>query len=400
MKNSGFDYTSNLVQLIQATKFSNKDQKFKVGHLGSNAANLLYQYKETLPHDDWSYLVLDGVDFSGADLSGKNFSHTSFHYANLDNVNFTNADFSYCDFTGVRLEEASPVQAIAVSEDENIYALYEDGVIREWKYKRVRTPYPVNLEEIQTPNHVRLIAQPGNDVSLVGNQNLIFYDKENKRLKQRARIDIKSTLKPLNASSNRLLLIEEKDNKKILQLVDLEKQAIVKSMSIRYSNLCDHLGTMAFIIYNNLTQGLYIVDATLQRRETILLAHSDDITSLATCQCKSSLDQYRLALGQADGSVLIFQIDLCQWEVTQILQYHYHERTVNDITFVDENRVLSSGFDKKIVLVQVSKKENGQPKPIEFKLHLQCKGMKINGIKPDEKRQLLEELILKASQVG
>ena len=212
--------------------------------------------------------------------------------------------------------------------------------------------------------------------------------------------NLKPTLKPLNASTNNLLLIEEKDNKQILQLVDLEKQAIVKSMNIRYANLCDHLGTMAFIIYNNLTQGLYIVDVTLQRRETILLAHSDDITSLATCQCKGSSDHYRLAFGQADGSVLIFQIDLRQWEATRILQYHYHERNVNDITFVDETRVLSSGFDKKIVMVQIGKKENGQPKPIEFKLHLQCKGMKIEGIKPDEKRKLLKRLISKASLVG
>jgi hypothetical protein len=69
-------------------------------------------------------------------------------------------------------------------------------------------------------------------------------------------------------------------------------------------------------------------------------------------------------------------------------------------TLIDENRLLSGCFDKKIVLVHIGKRENVQPKPIEFKLHLQCKGMKIDGIKPDEKRKLLEKLISKASLVG
>jgi uncharacterized protein YjbI with pentapeptide repeats len=376
MKNSGFNYTGNLLQLIRATKYQSQEQKFKVGHLGSNAANLLYQYRETLPQDDWSHLVLDGVDFSGADLSGKNFSHTSFHYANLDNANFTNADFSNCDLTGVRLEEASPVQAIAVSSDKNIYGLYDDGIIREWKYKRVRTPYWVNLEEIQTTTDVRLIAQPGNDVSLVDNRRLMFFDKENKQLMPKAVIDIKPTLKLLKASSENILIIEERENQRVLQVVDLEEQAIIKSMKIGTFTLFDHLGTSAFVLYER-DQGLQIVDATSQRRRTIVMAHSEDITCLATWPCKDMDDQYRIAAGQANGAVIILQITLKEWN--------------------DENRVLSGGFDKKIFLAQISRKEDSKYKPIEFKMHLQCKGMKIDGIKPDEKRRLLKKLISNAS---
>ncbi|MGD2093072.1 MAG: trypsin-like peptidase domain-containing protein [Candidatus Aminicenantes bacterium] len=396
MKKSGFDYTEKLWQLIRETKGQSERKKFKIGHLGSNAANLLYQFRGTLPHNDWSCLVLDGVDFSGADLSGKNFSHTSFHYANLDNVNFLNTDFSNCDLTGVRLEEASPVHAIAVTRDENIYALYDDGIIREWKYKRVRKPYPDNLEEIQKLDYVRLIAQPGNDLTVIDDRQLIFFDKENKRLKERARIDIKPSFIPIKASSDTLLLFNETDNQHMLQLVDLEKQSVINEKAVEPFALCDHLGTSAFIIYGK-EQYLQIVDITSQKRKTIMQPCTENITCLDTCSCEDSPGQYRLACGQADGKIVVFQIFLSQWEVKKIFECHYHEKIVNDIAFIDEENIITGGFDKKIFKINISQEENAPRKPIEFKLHLQCKGMEINGIKPDEKRLFLEKLIAKAS---
>lgn len=82
---------------------------------------------------------------SGADLSGKDFSNTSFQYANLDNVNFTGSNFSYCNLTDVRIEETAPVQSIAISPTENILALYQDGIIREWEYQQRRRPNSTNL---------------------------------------------------------------------------------------------------------------------------------------------------------------------------------------------------------------------------------------------------------------
>ena len=50
----------------------------------------------------------------------------------------------------------------------------------------------------------------------------------------------------------------------------------------------------------------------------------------------------------------------------------------------------------------IDEKENARAKtkPVEFKLHMQCKGMEIEGIKPDEKRLLLEKLKSKASLAG
>jgi WD40 repeat protein len=397
-KNTGFDYTENLWQLILKTKYHKDKEKIKVGSLGSNAANLLYQYSGKIPKKDWSHLVLDWVDFSGADLSGKDFSHTSFHYANLDNVDFTNANFSHCDLTGVRLEEASPIQAVAVSQDESIYALYEDGVIREWIHNRVRSPYPVSLEKIETTNDIRLVAQPGNDLTLIDNNQLIFYDKDNEKIIQKARIDLKPVLKPINAFHDSLLIVEDKNNRYSLQLINLEQQSVIQSVSVKAFTLCAHLGSSAFIIYDE-KDGLQIVNPLSGETKTISRIEPAKINCMATCQCEEFPDQWRLAIGREDGSITIFNIDLSTIEMEEVLKYKCHEKAVRDIAFIDENRVVSGGVDMKVLLTKIERDETARYISTEFKLNLQCKDMKVTGIKPDENRLFLEKIIAKTSGI-
>lgn len=400
-KNTGFDYTENLWKLIMGAKYHKKNEKLKVGYLGSNAANLLYQYKGTIPKDDWSQLVLDLVDFSGADLSGKKFINTSFCDANLDNVNFTGANFTGCDFTGVRLEEASPVRAVAVSRDEKIYALYDDGVIREWIHKRIRAPHSNNLGKIEMANDIRLIAQPGNDLTLVANNQLMFYDKElydkdNVKISRRARIDIKPVLKPINASHESLLLFEEKNSRYSLQLINLENQSIIQSVSVKAFTLCAHLGNNAFIIYDR-NDGLQVVVPGVDEPKPIIPPETANITCLATCPSRKSDGHWRLAVGQDNGSVAIYNIDLSTWEPAEVLKCPCHQKAVRHIAFIDDSRIVSGGIDRKIILTELNRDEILKGTPLEFKLHLQCKGMKIDRIQPEETRLLLEKLIAKIS---
>ncbi|MDQ1355562.1 MAG: hypothetical protein QG657_5872, partial [Acidobacteriota bacterium] len=403
-KNTGFDYTENLWQLIQETKYLKDKEKLKVGYLGSNAANLLFQYKGTIPKEDWSDLVLDLVDFSGADLSGKNFSHTSFHYAKLDNVNFTNANFTGCDFTGVKLEEASPVRAVAVSRHKNIYALYDDGVIREWKQDRVRiAPHSINLGKMETANDIRLIAQPGNDLTLVANNQLMFYDKEisdteDAKVTPRARIDIKPVLKPINATNETFLLSEEEGNWYSLQLINLENQSIIQSVSVKAFTLCADVGNKGFIIYDR-NDGLQAAVPGFEIPKTIIQPDTANITCLATWPLKKSDGQWRLAFGQENGTVTIIDIDLSTWEPIEVVKYPGHEKAVRYITFINESQIVSGGIDRKILLTKLDGNEIDKSASTEFKLHLQCKGMKIDGIHPEETMQVLQKLIATASSM-
>ncbi len=397
--NEKVDYTEKLWQLVIGAIYNTKNEKIKAGYLGSNAANLLYRYKGTIPKDNWSHLALDLVNFSGADLSGKKFIGTSFCDANLDNVNFTNADFTGSDLTGVRLEDASPVRTAAVSRDENIYALYEDGVIREWKYERVRAPYSINLGKIETTNDIRLIAQPGSDLTLVANNQLLFYDKEslgndNAKISQKARIEIKSLLKPLNATHENLLLIEEKNNRYSLQMINLENQSIIQSLSVKAFTLCAPLGHNAFIIYDR-NDGLQVVGSGNVEPRTLIQPETVNITCLSTCPLENTKDRWRIAFGQENGSIIIFNIYLSTWELEEVVKYSYHQKAVRYITFIDDHRLVSGGIDRKLFLTQLDRNETISDKRIEFRLHLQCKGMKIEKLQPEKTRLLLEKLIAK-----
>ncbi|MCU0288323.1 MAG: pentapeptide repeat-containing protein, partial [Acidobacteria bacterium] len=379
------------------------NEKIKAGYIGCNAANLLYKYKDTIPGEDWSHLALDLVNFSGADLSGKDFSYTSFCGANLDNVNFTNANFTGCDLTGVELEEASPVRAVAVSRNENIYALYDDGIVREWLSSKVRAPHALNLGKIDSSLDIRLIAQPGSALTLFADNQLKFYDVDKVddksfKLSQRALIEVKPLLKPIRATHENLLLSEEKNNWYNLQLIDLENQSIIQSVSVKAFTLCADVGNKGFIIYDR-NDGLQAAVPGFEIPKILIKPDTINITCLATYAVDNSEDKWRLAVGQDNGSIAVYNINLSTWDLEDVVKYTRHEKTVRHITFIDENRILSGGIDRKIFLTQIDHNGVITNETQEFRLHLQCKGMRIDGIQPETTRLALQKLIDTASSM-
>jgi hypothetical protein len=69
-----------------------------------------------------------------------------------------------------------------------------------------------------------------------------------------------------------------------------------------------------------------------------------------------------------------------------------------DICFIDECRIVTGGLDKTIKLLTFNPagKPIGEPK--EFKMTLQCQGMKIDGVIRDQERKRLRESIDKATK--
>ncbi len=66
-----------------------------------------------------------------------------------------------------------------------------------------------------------------------------------------------------------------------------------------------------------------------------------------------------------------------------------YEKTVKDIAFIDPTRIVSGGFDRKILLLEIDKE--GKLKLIdELKMNMQCRDMKTDGIIRDEERLILE----------
>ena len=368
-----------------------------MGYLGCNALNLLYQYKGKLPGCDWSNMILDYANLSEANLSGKNFSCSSLRYSILYNVNLKNADFTNCDLTEAQIAETTPVQSITVSLDGNIYASYSDGIIREWIYQRVRVPRAINLYKDEKWKEIKIIANPGNNMAIVFNNRLFFYDRKVDKLHQKAVIEMRSNLKLVKASINYLLIFE--DDKKLLHLINLETQERIEFLITFPFTCCDNLDDKSLVICNEET-GLKIFDLTPQKRQNIeiLIPRETKITCLTSCSIKKSSDEYFIGVGQYNGNVQLWRVILSKWKIEKLLEIRSHEKIVKDIAFIDDERIISGGFDKKLQLLKFS--HNGQIKSEvrELKIYLQCQGIKVDGVVRDMERKKLEELSLNSIQ--
>jgi WD40 repeat protein len=348
---------------------------------------------------------LDGAILPNADLSGRDFSYTSLQYANLDNVNFTGSDFSYCNLTDVRIEETTSVQSISVTPGGTIIALYYDGVIREWEHNRLQGQKSTNLYLGIKGNEIKLFVQPGNDLTILHDRFIYFCDKVGNELKRKATIEIDSNINLIKATKDSLLLkkkiwdllkedILEQDQ---LLLVDLNKQAVVKSFTSSPFTLCDNLDNHAFVIVNKNSE-FQIIDITTKRRKKRIISIGERIACLATRQCRDLEGQYLLGLGLFNGSVQIWQINVHDWECKKLSELSLHKLPVKDIDFIDENCVVSGGLDTTIKMFTLNHERKLVGEPKEFKMTLQCCGMKIKGVVRDIEQKRLQELINKAVQ--
>jgi hypothetical protein len=400
MKHRVFDYESNLLLLIKKTREAKDKKRVELGCLGGNAVNLLYQYKGELSGIDWSNLVLDGAILPGADLSGKDFSCTSLQYANLDNVNFTHSNFSNCNLTEVRIEETTPVQSIAISPGEKILSLYHDGIIREWSYQRPHGTSSNNLSGNKAEKDMKLMALPGNDLTILHDRYLYFYDRNNLNLDLKAAIEIKPNFRLVKATMDYLLLNEEDGGQNRLLLVDLNKEAIVKTFICAPFTLCDHLDDCALVIFNQ-DEELQLIDITPGKRTPLVIPTGQKVACISTCKCGQLPGQYLIGLGLYKGAVQIWQIQVNQWKSEKILDQFLHEKgkPVKDISFIDECRIVSGGLDKTIKLLTFNPDGQTVGDPKEFKMTLQCQGMKVDGVIREKiEGKKLKELIDKATK--
>jgi len=402
-REKGFDYEMNLLKLIEKTRNVENIKRMDLKHLGGNAVNLLYQYKDLLPGTDWSNLVLDGAILTEADLSGKDFSNTSIQYAKLDNVNFTGSNFTHCNLTDVRIEETTPVQSIAISPTENILALYQDGILREWEYQQRQRPNSINLAAGISGNEMKIIAQPGHDLTVLNDRFLFFYDRDGKNLKLKATMEVKPNLRLIKATRDFLILNEAKGKQNRLSLVDLKKLAVVKFFDCSSFTLCDHMDDQALVIFNeNEKEKLQVLDISPSKRSALFIPVKEKISCLAACPCSQKPGDYLLGLGLENGAVQIWQIQVSEWHREKLLEHVLHEqkKPIKDICFIDECRIVTGSLDKTIRLLTFNHEGRLEGEVKEFKMTLQCRGMKIDGVTREKiEGKKLRELIDKAAPV-
>ncbi len=332
--------------------------------------------------------LLSPSRYPGADLSEKDFSGTSLRYANLDNVDFSGANFSGCDLTKVRIEETTDVQSFAVSANKKIIALYEDGIVREWNQAPSKTWLTTNLDGDIKGKDNKLAALPGSDLTLYRDGHLFFYDRVRKKIQLKATIDIALNIKIIKIGLNYLLLHEESGGKNRLVLVDLRQQEVVKSLPTLPFLHCDHLEDRALVIFNE-KEELQVTDISLTSRERspIILPKGAKVSCLSVNKCRKPEDRYLLGTGLYNGAVQVWQICINDWEHKELvpeLILHKDNQPVKNISFYDENHIVSSGLDKTIRVLRFDQEGRPVGAPDELKMKLQCRGMKIKGLIRDK----------------
>ncbi|HLP61515.1 MAG TPA: pentapeptide repeat-containing protein, partial [Candidatus Deferrimicrobium sp.] len=404
MKNTGFNYEGNLLKLIDKSRYEDERYTDISRRLGGNAVNLLYRYKGKLPQDfNWRNLVLNDAVLDEADLSGMDFSNTYFMSANLDNVNLENTNFTKANLSLVRIEETSPVYGIAISPEEEIYAYYEDGVIRAWDYQPGKKPNAISFTENKDKKDITFFAYPGNALTVLDGNRIIFYDRAESKLEQKSIFEISQDQKIISVSEGYLLIGEERKALNMTELIlyNLTSQKVVNRQYVPREAICDHIGDIGFIVSDE-KNGLRIT-WQIDEAEPELKIPIDTgsvITCLATYPCKPPLLEYRLGIGMNNGNIEVWRIKLPQREPVKLLKnsHNSHDgKIVKDIAFIDENRVISGGFDKKVVCLSFNPGGDIICEPEEFIMRLRCKGMKVDGMEREHERKLFENFISRAT---
>ncbi len=394
MKEDSKTYEDKLSQIILENRSKMREKVF-VG----NVATLLYRLKGELPGEDWSYLNLEGANLSGADLSGKNFFSTNLCNSCLDNVNFEMADFRQCDLTGVRIEETSKALSIALHPSgSKIIAAYEDNIIREWKIdQKFKLEYR-NLGKYKKGSIRQLFSYSGSDLCFLMNEEVILYDySDTDELKQEACFKIKPEYRHIVAKKDGLVLVSE-DEQQVRKAFCVDtRHEILCSKEIKDLIACEVLDQQAFVIA---TINSIKLICKRNYRETVTL-EVRELTSLCTF-CLNKDEKYLVACGQRNGDVQIWRIDISdeEFQYEPILNSHIHNGIVSSLVFLDETRIISSGLDRKISIQRFEEGSEDIQGTTEKTLYLtvRCKGMKIDGLKGETERKMLEKLILQAEE--
>jgi hypothetical protein len=157
------------------------------------------------------------------------------------------------------------------------------------------------------------------------------------------------------------------------------------------------------VIFNeNEKEKLQVLDISPRKRSPLFIPVKDKISCLAACPCRLSPGNYLLGLGLENGVVQIWQIQVDDWNREKLLEHVLHEQAkpIKDISFIDECRIVTGSLDKTIRLLTFNHEGRLECEVKEFKMTLQCQGMKIEGVTREKiEGKKLRELIDNAAQV-
>ncbi len=418
MKKSGHDYQRTLRDLSLMSRIegnqqsSSQDGRLRSARLGRTAVTLLYSWLGRLPENDWSTMVLDGAQLSGADLTGKNFRNTSLKSANLNNVVFVDADFRRADLSGVRLEETGEVCSIAVPLNlDGFFAAYSDGSIRQWNVsdhsgEGSRIVYYASDRIGNRDRMLQISALPGNGLCLSNRNQVIFLNKADPFYKDAGAFEIQMPYLNVILKEDKVITVEKlsEGDHCTAKIFDFytDSLPIKSSWATETSICCETLGNSGMVaaledgrVFVHLQMAREREKSRIQSIQIAEFAHPSAIGSV--CLVNGENEKSLIALGGRNGRVGLWEFSSSgqssSSEHKELYREVLHSGPVTSVCFMGPAALLTGGVDGKIHLLDITDLGNLQGTRRTFELRLQCQGMKIDGLRGEYERAILEKAI-------
>lgn len=402
-------YKENLLFLVSKSRVNgnlntiDSDSKQKLNRLGRMSATLLYKWLGELPGDDWSNLMLDGAQFPWIDLTKKNFQNSSLRSANLSNAILIDADFRNADLTGVRLEETGEISSIAVPQDlDGFFAAYCDGSIRRWKLADFAGEQSEIVYQSTRDKKLsfRIAALPGDGLCVYDDSSISFLNKDIPYSRVSI-FDIKKKCLNMDLKDTGITITEILEDSCKVRIYDFSEIGLPREEEIDVDKAiyCERLGNKGLVLA--LEDGRIKICKKLDTEngvDYIPLKEIEfaDLSSIASFKPLNEEEKYLLAFGGKTGSVGLWKIQLTESNENKIdLKEIFLTKIINNsivaISFYGQDCLLVGGSDGKIVKINLL----SIPPKIDntFFLRLNCRGMKIDGIKSERERKLLQDAI-------
>jgi hypothetical protein len=415
MKNGGHDYRSTLRKLALMSRMDGDSEKCpeedrkSCARLGRTSVTLFYKWLGELSERDWSGLTLDGAQLAGVDLTGKNFRNTSLRSANLNNAIFVNADFRGADLAGVRLEETGEVSSLAVPRNlDGFFAAYSDGSIRQWNLsnrsrEESRVIYQVTEKSTEQDKPLQIAALPGDGLCLYDRDHVIFLDA-GQLYKQVGRFETQKRYLNVVFSETGMNSVERGLwRRSIVHTFDFSPNGspVVNDLVIDACVHCARLGDIGVVVALENGHLLVYSKGTCMQNSaspTVKMAEFASPSSIASIGPVDIENRtYFVACGGRDGTVglwrLRFYNSLGNIEYSEIFRKSIHKGTVTTLSFVGPEDLLTGGMDNKIILLDISDIDRLPSNKQIFELKLQCRGMKIDGLRGERERKILDAAI-------
>lgn len=353
------------------------------GYLGGHALTLLYETTGLVPDVDWSGLRLDGARLAGADLRGRRFVNTLLRHARLDNANLEGTDLRGADLEGVRLEETSPVVAVARLGERRIIAAYRDRTVREWIQhpggkceSRVLAALDHDVSTLNVTPQGRLVALGGGMLSVLaagadGWQRVV-------------RFRVKSSLQPVVFGPTSALFAQELSggitravwfDHRAGRIVDLQELDLLDGCYAQLDGVAYAAATASVVTVVVRGDGGFVVHRLDERRASCLgLAEEPD-------------GQLLVAVGHQDGELALHRVARTAGE---LWRRRRHDSAITSVAFLGPDQIVTGGADRAVRLTPVADPDGERhDRDHVMRLTLRCRGVRVDGLTPESERSRL-----------